>query len=378
MKKIILSMLIAVSCTFSSLAAFSWSGLVDNNTKLSADNDFKLSALKQSNGIYLAVNSHLNDSGNLRFAAEGLYKYTLTSVFDPDDTDFKNIADCDLLKFAGDWALESGTLSLSLGRFKYSDYSGVVFSQTSDGAYINYDSLPVRVSLYAGFTGLLNRLNVSMIENEVKEDDQFYALCPKYIPVTADFAYKQLFGNNTLGLQGAFFIPATDDYDMKAYGTLILNGYFGTAGTYDARFTMGTEKFDGVMIDAKLDTNFFAGQYAMLTIGGEYISGAQGDIKPFMTLTTRTIGNTPYYNGLIIPKVAVMFAADKIYASVTERIIVAMPEDEGKLDGFDTAVNIVYNLFSDVQLGCNIGAYICKETKEFSNYSATIKASLAF
>ena len=73
-----------------------------------------------------------------------------------------------------------------------------------------------------------------------------------------------------------------------------------------------------------------------------------------------------------------MFAADKIYASVTERIIVAMPEDEGKLDGFDTAVNIVYNLFSDVQLGCNIGAYICKETKEFSNYSATIKASLAF
>ena len=73
-----------------------------------------------------------------------------------------------------------------------------------------------------------------------------------------------------------------------------------------------------------------------------------------------------------------MYAAGKMYANITERVLLAMPEDEIKLDGFDTSVNLVYNLFSDVQLGCNIGAYICTETKENSNYSATLKASLAF
>ena len=55
-----------------------------------------------------------------------------------------------------------------------------------------------------------------------------------------------------------------------------------------------------------------------------------------------------------------------------------MPEDEAKLEGFDTTVNVIYNLFSDVQLGLDAGAYICKETKDFTNYYATVKALLAF
>ena len=83
-------------------------------------------------------------------------------------------------------------------------------------------------------------------------------------------------------------------------------------------------------------------------------------------------------NGVIVPKVGVMYVAGKFFASATERIIITMPKDEAKLDGFDTSVNVIYNAFSDLQLGCDIGAYICKETKTNSNYYATVKASLAF
>ena len=221
-----------------------------------------------------------------------------------------------------------------------------------------------------------------MIDNETDEDDQFYALCPKYIPVTADISYKALFETHTIGLQAAAYIPASDDYALKAYGTLIMNGFFGTVGSYDARVTAGSEKvddsFDGLMLDAKLDTNFYVGKNSMLTVGGEYVSGDQGSLKPFKTLSARGFGSSPFYNGVIVPKVGAMYAAGKMYANITERVLLAMPEDEIKLDGFDTSVNLVYNLFSDVQLGCNIGAYICTETKENSNYSATLKASLAF
>jgi len=377
MKKVVTGF-IALSCLLASAAALSWGGLVDNNTRFSSNDDFTRLALNQSNGIYFSVNSNLNKNASMRIAAEGLYKYNASFDFKENETKFKNIADVNLLKFTGNWALGPGALALNLGRFQYQDFSGSVFSQVSDGAYISFDTLDVKASVYAGYTGLLNRLNVSMVDNETKDDDQFYALCPKYIPLAADISYKKLFEYHTVGLQAAAFLPLSDDYKMKAYGTLILNGYIGTLGSYDARVTLGTEKFDGLMLDAKLDGTFYASNNLMVTAGGEYVSGAQGDIKPFLTISSRSFGGAPVYNGVIVPKVGVMYVAGKFFASATERVIITMPKDEAKLDGFDTSVNVIYNAFSDLQLGCDIGAYICKETKTNSNYYATVKASLAF
>ncbi len=377
MKKVVTGF-IALSCLLASAAALSWGGLVDNNTRFSSNDDFTRLALNQSNGIYFSVNSNLNKNASMRIAAEGLYKYNASFDFKENETKFKNIADVNLLKFTGNWALGPGALALNLGRFQYQDFSGSVFSQVSDGAYISFDTLDVKASVYAGYTGLLNRLNVSMVDNETKDDDQFYALCAKYIPLAADISYKKLFEYHTVGLQAAAFLPLSDDYKMKAYGTLILNGYIGTLGSYDARVTLGTEKFDGLMLDAKLDGTFYASNNLMVTAGGEYVSGSQGDIKPFLTISSRSFGGAPVYNGVIVPKVGVMYVAGKFFASATERVIITMPKDEAKLDGFDTSVNFIYNAFSDLQLGCDIGAYICKETKTNSNYYATVKASLAF
>ena len=384
MKKIIVSSVLAVTCLLSSAFAFSWSGLVDNNTKISENHDFSKPVLNQSNGVYLSGYSNIGDAGNMRFTAEALYKYSFNYDIKDNKSDLKNVADLDLFKFAGEWTVGPGKVSLSAGRFQYSDFSDAVFKQVSDGLYINFNNAKMKGAVYAGYTGLLNRLNVSMVDNETKDDDNFYALCPKYVPVLADFSYKALLDTNTIGLQGAFYLPLSDDYTMKAYGTFILNGYIGKMGSYDARVTVGSEKpkgkdsFDGVMLDAKLDTSFYLNSVSMVNIGGEYVSGEQGDIKPFVTVSSRSFGGAPFYNGVIVPKVGLMYAAGKIYANVTERVIISMPKDEAKLDGFDTSASVVYNLFSDLQLGCNLGAYICKETKENSNYYATLKASLAF
>ena len=378
MKKLILSGVLAISCIFSTAFAFTWSGVVTNNSKFTANDDFSRLALAQSNGIYLSMGSNLNETGTLRIIGEGLYKYNLDVDFDSNDTEFKNIADLDLLKLAGDWTVGEGVLSMNLGRFKYEDFSGAVFNQLSDGLYLGYDSLKFKVALYGGCTGLLNRLDVSMVDNKYEEDDDFYALCPMYIPVTLDVSYKALFESSTIGLQGACYIPVSDDYTMKAYGTLILNGFLGTVVSYDARFTAGFDDLKDLMLDAKLDTNFFVTKNFMVTAGGEYVSGAQGDIKPFVTLSTRSFGNAPFTNGVIVPKLALLCATKNFYAGLTERVILSMPEEEVDLDGFDTSLNIVYNVLSDVQIGCDAGAYICTEAKEKSNYYGTIKASLAF
>ncbi len=378
MKKIIAAGLIALSCTFSTLFAFSWSGVVDNSSKLLANHDFSQLTLEQSNGVYLSFSSNLNQAGNLRIAGEGLYKYYLYCPFNGGSLTFKNVADIDLLKFTGDWKLKSGSLSVNLGRFQYSDFTGAVFNQITDGAYISYNTLKIKTSIYAGYTGLLNRLNVSMAENTSSSTDQVYALCPQYVPVAADISYKALFETNTIGFQAMCFIPVTNANTLKAYGTISMNGSFGTIGSYNAKVTVGTEKFTSIMLDAKLDTNFYVNKNIMVTAGGEYVSGTQGSIKPFLSITARSFGYAPFVNGIIVPKAGVMFVKDKFYGNLTERIILAMPSDQFSFNGFDTTVNLIYNLFSDVQLGCDIAAYICTERKENSRFYTTIKASLAF
>lgn len=374
MKKRIVSGLFAAACIISSAFTLSWGGMVDNNSKLAANNDFSALLLDQSNGIYLNVSSKLNEDASLRISGEGLFKYDLIYDFDAKESNFKMIADLDLLKLSGEWTIANGRLGLAFGRFKYTDFSGAVFSQLGDGLYLSYDTLKTKTSLYGGFTGLLNRLDVNMTENEADEDDQFYALCPMYVPVLADFSYKALFGNHTVGAQLAAYIPVTDENTFKAYGTLIANGYIGKIASYDARFTLGTEKFEGLMMDMMLDAHFYLIPKVRLTAGAEYVSGDQGSIKPFATLSSRSFGNAPYANGVVVPKIGALYAAGKFYASLTERVIISI--DEG-LGGFDTAVNVVYNLFSDLQLGLDAGAYIGKEY-ETSNYYATAKAVMAF
>ena len=185
MKKRLITGLITAALFISSAFAFSWGGMLDNASKVSANNDFSAIVFNQSNGIYLNLSANLKPDASLRFSAEGLYKYNL-------NCDFKE-------KLSGNWTIAGGNLALSAGRFRYSDYSASVFSQTSDGLYLSYDNLKLKASLYGGYTGLLNRLNVSMVENEYEDKEQIYALCPKYIPVLADFSYKALFETHTVG-----------------------------------------------------------------------------------------------------------------------------------------------------------------------------------
>lgn len=378
MKKKIISIIVTTASILASAAALSWGGMIDDNTKLAANNDFSAVVLNQSNGIYLNINSNLNEAATLRFSGEGLYKYELNCNFDADESSLTNILDVDLLKLSGDWTIGQGHLGLALGRFKFSDFSGAVFSQLSDGLYLSYDTLKIKTSLYAGYTGLLNRLDVSMTENEYEDGDQLYALCPKYVPLLADFSYKKLFELHTIGGQIAAYIPVTDENTLKLYGTLIANGYLGSKASYDARFTFGTEKFESLMMDLMLDANFYVRSDVRLTAGAEYVSGDQGSVKPFQTLSSRSFGNAPFVNGLIVPKFAVLYAAGKVYAGATERVIICMMEDETVLDGFDTTINVLYNIFSDLQIGLDAGAYICKENSEFTNFYATLKAVLAF
>ena len=379
MKKTLISGLLALFCFSASLSAFSWSGLIGNESKFSENSDFSSLSLSQTNNLYLSFATFIGDSKNMKLTGEGLFKNSLAAVLTPEaDTADTPIVDCDLFKFSGNWSIGRGLLSLDLGRFRISDFSAAVFSQVSDGLNLSYSNLYLKLGLYAGYTGLLNRLNVSMVENEY-DDSKFYALCPAYIPVLFDFSYKTLFETNTIGFQGSFFVPVDMEKNtMKAYGTLSLSGPLSTFGTYSVMGTFGTEKFESFMLDAKADINVYIGTVGMVNAGYEYISDESESLHGFKTISARSLYNGALTSGLMIPKLSFILAKNSVYFSLTEKVIISNIAVETELNGFDTSLSLIGNILSDVQLGLDAGAFISVKDENQNNYYMTLKASLAF
>ena len=379
MKKSILSGILA--CLIVPAFALSWGGIVDNNTRVGADKDFEQIALSQSNGVHLSFNAPFNTEGSLKLVGEGSFKYVITKYnLKESDSTLLLVPDCDLFKFAGSWAVGGGSLALDLGRFSLADFSNAVFVQKSDGLNISYNTSLFKFGAYAGYTGLQNRLNVSMTDNEAEEDDNFYKLAAAYIPVMVDVSYRALFETNTLGVQGSFFMPVSDKNTKKLYGTLLLNGPIGLAGAYNLKGTFGLEDMKNPMVDAVADLNFYLAGSTIITAGGEFISFETDTLKQFVTVTTRAASADPLFAGGVLPKLSFMYVKDNVYASLTGKGVIAMTTEDTKFHGIDASAGFVYNLFSDLQIGCDVGAFIGidEDVKDFSNYSATLKATFAF
>lgn len=372
MKKV-LSTLLLSTVTSISLFAFTWSGLIDNTTKASTA-DFSSFSLNQSNGIYLSMNAPLTNS--LSLAAEGLYKYNYTN---PDA--FTNIVDMDLLKLSGKWNAGSGFVNLSAGRFSISDASGAVFSQTCDGVYFSYDSSSIKAALYGGYTGLLNSLNVSMTAAGSTSNNQFYNLAAAYVPLSADFSYSFGSGNGNIGLQALYFYAPAEELKSQFYSTLSIKGQLATAGTYSLSATVGSTEFEDLMMYSKLSCSFYMAQSGIVSLGGEYASGKQGPFNPFNTITARTAcnygGGIPT-SGVLMPVVSAAFVSSKIYASINEKLVCLLPEDTINFEGFDTNLSLLYNLFSDVQLGLDFSIFSDINDSSKNYYTGTVKASLSF
>ena len=384
MKKLILSGILA--CLLAPVFAFTWNGVVDNTSKLSSNDDLSALTLEQSNGVHLSINAPFNTTGTLKFVAEGSFKYKLTSNFDAKTSDLKMIANCDLFKFSGKWNIGKGIVALDFGRFMISDISGNVFAQKSDGLSLSYDALKFRVGAYAGYTGLQNRLDLTMLNNP-QDDANFYALTAGYVPVMVNLTYKTLFETQTLGIQGEAFIPVAniEDKTKYAYGTLMLNGPIGVIGAYTLKGTVGLSDFKDLMVDGGLDLNFYIANTAIMVIGGEFVSFEKDSLHYFTPITARTITTDPFFAGGVLPKVSFIYAKSNVLTSVTGKGVIQMG-DETKFHGVDVTASLICNVFSDLQVGCDLGAFVAvdKDVKEAikaskSNvYYATLKASLAF
>ncbi|MCR4580691.1 MAG: hypothetical protein K5681_10140 [Treponema sp.] len=374
MKKLLL-VAASLICMMSSLSALDWGGLFTNTTKPSTP-DFSSIDIYQSNGVSLWLSNRFNK--NLRLSAEGLYKYELT--INSNNNSFTNIVDLTLLKFVGNWNLANGMLSVNAGRFSYADLSSVVFNQTSDGLTLAFQNNNFKLSAYAGYTGLLNSLNVSMVDINPDATHNFYSLCPAYIPLVFDASLLNLAGNN-ISLQAEYFIAINDYIQNKFYADLTATGAIGSAASYSVIATLGSEDFKKFMIFGKGNISMYIGQSFIASAGAEYASGTNGSITAFKTISSRTAYNGKFLSatsGVIIPQCSAIFVLNNMVISLGEKVVLAMPETSIKLRGFDTNLNFVCNVFTDLQVGCSVIAYADLLEKANSNYQFVLNVSLAF
>jgi len=370
MKKILSLALLSVfvSAAFS----FSWNGVLDNNTKLSTTG-FKELTLDQSNGIYLSVNVPVNEA--LRFTAEGMYKYNVNVT--ASKTTLTNTADIDLFKVNYLMKLGTSNLSFDAGRFSYSDVSGAVFSQCSDGVNVKYETAKWKAGFYGGYTGILNSLNVSMTEVRSGSHD-FYSLCVPYIPLGVNFAYTSLFGSNAIGAQAFYFKSASNNYTDKIYGIVTLSGPVSTNGSYSTALVAGLNNYKDFMLYLKADYTAFINNNCMFNGGIEYASGNHGAIKSFVPITYKSASSSGLQvSGVVLPKASIIYVNSELFASLTEKIVLSVPEEKLDFAGVDSSLTVLYNVFSDLQVGGDVTAFIGKDSSA-NKFTFTAKASLAF
>lgn len=375
MKKLFIASLFMLAGLVSPVFAVSWNGLFDNSTKFSENHDFSAARLNQANGLYLSVNVPINKT--MSFKGEGLYKFVLDGNFKSNKIAVKNVLDVDLFQFSGKWKINDNLLNVKAGRFYTKDITGSFFAQVSDGLYANFDMAKMSAGFYAGFTGLLNRLDISMTENGSTKNDILYGFCPKYIPVMVDFSYKTLLQRQTLSFQLADFIPLSAKLKNKLYTSVAMKGPISTTIAYNGAVTFGMIGFKNLMFDGNVNVNFYPVNNMMFTAGCEVLSWASGTIVPYVSITSRAVTNDTRFTGGILPKVSFMYAKDALYATATGKGVIALGKNAG-FHGLDFTGSVVYNIFSDLQVGCDVAAFIGISAFNTSNYSATIKAVLSF
>lgn len=381
MRKKVAFFIAALSFSSVFLSALDWGGLIDDTSKISYAN--KSPSIFQSNGIYLWLKSPLNSDGNIIFSSEILYKYNLNidGLNKNPNSTFTNIVDVDLLKIEGSWDALNGGIFLNAGRFFTADISSVVFSQISDGVQFGFKNKTLAATLYAGYTGLLNSLNVSMTESNPNSNyKQIYNLAAPFVPLSAEFSLLNVFGFSAT-LQVDYFLSILKDIQSRAYASLNLSGNLSTVGALNFNFVVGTYKFDSLMMFSNLNLTFFLGNYLILGGGAEYASGEKsGKIAAFSPVTSRSVysGFRPLENlSYISPNLGVTFVYDKLYAKLTEKTVFSFA-DEATVFGLDSALDVKYNIFTDLQLGCSGTLYFDFSNSKYNNYSLTLSAALEF
>ena len=384
--------------------AVDFGGLLTNNSSIKSygSGDFKLD---QKNSALLWFRTPFDKSGENYFASEVVYNFE--SDFDSEQR--TNDLDFNLLELSLAKNIDFSKIALNVGRFYFSDLTGTIFTQNSDGVEISFQNNWLTVLAYGSYTGLLNAQNIDIITTAPKvflsdgktlceenanlsfrvDNDKIYDFAEKY--AIADFmvSFPYLFANQAVSFEflGAFRLES--DSFNRMYATFAMNGPIYKTFFYNLSSTVGIVDYDGETEFSNLSKIGFDYFLKKISFGLDavYASGEQGELSIFegITKNTSTYSVRDFlYAGIIKTGINASFKPfDFLVFNLDSDIIFNAASGDKKEDveyfGFQYSVDAVWQVKSDFQLGFSASQFIDKDNlDDVRKTSFSLKASLAF
>lgn len=386
MKKNIKSVFVfAILLGTSSVFAYDFSAIITDSTKVDYYNgEFKDPLLKQSEKFTGAFSTNLSKDGSSSFVAEASVEHKLEKQFgEAVKTTNDVILDFTLFKFSTSKRLnKKANLSFNVGRFFYSDLSGIVVAQPNDGAFVKYADSKIEFSAYGGYSGLQNVHNVSILTSKgdvwaPSDKKDYYDYTAPYAITSACISFPYFFMNQTVSFEGlgVFNVSGPGDLkddDKRVYGTMSLTGPLSSSLFYTINGTFGTTDFDKIGLLGQFNVSYFTTyKNAVVGMNFVYASGENGKVGSFVGFTKGTVclsKDEPVYseimkfglNGSFMPK-------EKLIVSAGGDFVYKMPENSAEFYGVMVSGSALYKMYSDLNLSLSVSQF----TGKYKNASRT-------
>ena len=400
-KNILKNVTLSLIFTFavSSVFAVDFGATIDNSSKLYT-NDFSSCSLDQTDSVLTWTKINFLNSGTTYLALEGLFSYEYTnSALGSEDADKLNdfILDLTLFKFFHTLKLNSrNTLSFSAGRFFISDSTSTILLQNADGLLTKYETPHAKLSLYCGYTGLLNAKSITMLNSSdvtfSYDSSLVYDWNTSYLVASLSGGLPFILFNQSIslevlsltGLHGPYTLNTentTTIGDNRFYATLFVNGPLSTEIFYTFSSTFSTYNFTEVANLSKAKVDFyFPFMNGAASINAVYASGENGFLTSFKGITSNTASysyDEPEYSGLLKAGASASIKpVSNILVTLGSDAVFLCPESTFSYGGFEVYANASYQIFTDLNLSLN--AYYYKSSDSTTdNAGATLKVAVA-
>ena len=371
MKKLIIS-ICTLFCFLAPLSSIEWGGLLFNDTGVSTP-DFKDITVNQSDGVSLWVKSPLGEDTGFYFSSEVLYKFNIEFIKGSSPA-FTQLVDLPLLKVSGDLNTGAGVLSLNAGRFYYVDGSAAVISQIIDGVSVSYTLPLIKVGGFLGYTGLLNSLNVPMAFAPTK-DTKIYNMAYPYLPV-GGFVDFSILGNQNLEFDAYYLLDLgkAEEKTNLIFANAVLSGPITNIIYYNFATSLGFANMKNMMNYSSFSVLMFPSEALSLSAGINFATTEQSSFVSYTSLAASSLAAV----GKITPKASLTFTTRNMCIDFGGNFVLAYTDKKYEPSNTDWNIGIIYNIFSDLQIGFNVNTSFDVTGANAHNYNAKLNLSLAF
>lgn len=386
MKRIVSILFIMLQFSFS-LNAFEGGGLFSSFWGFdigTPNKDSNPTYFSTSNRLSLWMKQNIDGEGFYNFYAQGSSYFKARKLLLPNSEKgkIKPIVDIDVLKFSLFFPLQKqGSLEVDLGRRGVVDSTGIIVSQSFDGAFLKYKIPKLEVMSSFAFTTLLNANTVVLNEVSYKADNPVYALPKSYASLMAFFHIPISKSSYSLDLDTLNFFETKKNGKMKFYLTSAVKGpiirrLFFSVSLSGSFVGVGSNWNNGVQTTGAI-AYYFQKYNAKLGFNIQYASGGK---HAFQTFTLRHISSqffSPYTNVWSTGFKASLKPMSELYIQALTNIICNGEAKNGALfRGFEWLTSVNYTIKRDISFDASLGQFIKRDASVQT--FLTLKGMIAF